>query len=199
MSTEGTEAVVELWPKLGFSRIGELDYWVPQYDAEWAAEAARRLLAGEPLGPMQYGAALFFQRAADMPAVLKEINHYLERAPSSLRQLNIAVHYLARQELVGKRQAKRVLAYVAKAWRIKESTVKDAVTDRGRDAKAALEELLRFYLTRPGVSASRSDALQKIDADMCFRATLSWFTAREKPKRSKKSVNSSGFSPPTLR
>ena len=181
-----------LWPNLGFVRVGALDYHVRQYDAEWLRHVAERVQqSGQSLGPQQWMVETCLRDLASSTAAIKELNKYTTRAPQPLRGLNIAVHYLANKEIVGKRLAKNALADVATAWSMKPSAVKDLNGLFAQKASEELEVLVKLCTSRPHQSWDRRDVLAAIDADMRHRAQrLDWLAIRRKSgkRKSKRSA-----------
>lgn len=174
-----------LWPKLGFLQLGALDYGVMQFDTDWLLKAAERLhdasAACQALGALRWSVGECLRRLAEAPAARKELNHYLERAPQSVRGLNIAVHYLASSELNGKSASAQL--HVARAWSMKEPTVKDLNRKYGKRARPELEAAVKLVMSRPQHTWTRSQVLEAFDADMTSRAQLPWFNARRSKSR----------------
>jgi hypothetical protein len=146
-------------------RIRGLDYVVPQYDAEWFREMARRIQRAESLSV----ATVCFMQMADTPAAIQALNHHKPQVPHELMGLNRAVHYLVRSELLAQSKTKEALHDVALAWRIAEGTIADDVRDFGGHARYLLDEHIEAG-TRPPNHATRAEFLQSFDNKMQRRA-----------------------------
>jgi hypothetical protein len=146
-------------------RIRGLDYEVPQYDAEWFREMARRIQRAESLNV----AAVCFAQMADTPAAIQALNHHKPQIPHELMGLNRAVHYLVRSELRGQSCTKEALHDVALTWRIAEGTIADDVRDYGGRARYLLDEHIEAG-TRPPNHATRAEFLRSFDNKMQRRA-----------------------------
>jgi hypothetical protein len=169
-----------LWPRLGFVRLGSLDYQVPQYSSAWLAAAAKRLQSQpgdptyQPHGPIDHAIGSCLAQLAATPAALKKLNEYSERAPQSVRALNVALHYRVRRELDGKGQNKKSRGGVAQAWRMARSgsSVKDANRKYGVAAAKEMTRVIKLCASRP---MTRLEVLEALDADLRKRAWLPWF------------------------
>jgi hypothetical protein len=181
-----TDETPKLWRRLGVERVGSLDYSVPQYHAEWLTHAANQLQGTPeepvPTRPLDHAIGACLLLLSETPSALKELNHYLQRAPQKVRALNVAVHYCARRELDGEGNSSRSRGIVAQTWGIKDASVKDAHRKYGKDAALELEHLVKLCTSRPHQPCTRSEVLEALDADMCERARLPWFKLREAAK-----------------
>lgn len=170
----------KLWAATGLAWVGELDYGVPQFDVEWLEDASKELMAasGKPPAPaLLYNVAVCLHRMAESRTALRALNRYRRnQAPPALYGLNVAVHLAASSELQGR---KRALNHVAAAWDREPNTVEDYRTDHGEAAAEKLEQLVE---SRRKHGIGRNAVLQQIDADMCQRAKLPWFTRRKKKR-----------------
>ncbi len=177
-----TETNLPLWPNSRFTLIGPLDYVVLQFNVDWLRHIAAILDSKGDLGdlsPHRWNVARCLSSLADAPAALKELNRYADRAPPSVRGLNVAVHCLAVEELHGRHAGSRV----SKAWNVSAATVKDYLKVHRKVARHELEQLIRLRSER---EASRRELLTALDADMRYRATLPWMQARKTPRKTKK-------------
>jgi hypothetical protein len=159
----GVATVSERWPRLGL-RDGELDYLVAQYDAQWFLDMAQRIESGQSLA----AAARCFLQLAKNPAAIKELNHHRPLVPRKILGLNRAAHYQVRLELLGDAKlVKRARSEIAAVWRTKEGTIKDDVSDFGKDARRILE---RTITDKQLESRDRASVLRDFDSDMTHRA-----------------------------
>ncbi len=172
-----------LWPRLGFVNVGPLDYLVPQYDVAWLTHNAHQLQT-DPRRPTDWNIGQFLRQIAETPAAIKELNRCLERAPESIRALNIAVHFRAKRE--SGETFKKALYQVALTWNCAEGTVKAADRDHGRAARSELDALVQLVEKSRG--SQRLAILAMLWDDMADRAKLSWFAAR-KPATKKQVKN----------
>jgi hypothetical protein len=181
------------WPNLGFTSLGGLDYVVPQYNAttlfkagEWITQDGVKEEDKRYVGPHWVGELL--KQLAGYPSIIRKLNRYSKLAPRSVYARNVALHLLARQEIEGNGGRKKALAHVAQAWRTKDKSVADCLTDRGADARAVLADIVQSVSTRPGASSDRLEILRNLDADLCYRAnSLPWLSRRKKKKARAKS------------
>ncbi len=157
------------WERLGFSYIGELEYLPPKYDAEWLRHVAKRIESGESLGPLAHDAAACFERLAETPVAITAMNKPRPRKRGDILRLNRAVHYLVHLKLLGvERHVKRARSDIAGAWRVKEGTIKDDVSDLGKEAKGIIDRIISH---KQSDSRDR-DILRDFDSDMAHRAAL---------------------------
>lgn len=172
------------WPRMKFSQFGSLEYLVPQFDPGWCQYMAQKIRSDEPLNPaVRHIIGECLLKLADTQRALDELNHHLERAPESIRALNIAVHYLALRELLGKGKSSQARGRVADAWSIRDATVKKAVTGQ-QSAQQEYERLISFGLSQHqarGLATTRAEMIEMIQLDMCDRARLPWFSHRKAP------------------
>jgi hypothetical protein len=160
----GIAAVSERLPE---SDLDELDYLVPQYDARWFLDMAKRIESGQSLA----AAARCFLQIANTPAAIKKLNHYRLLVPREILGLNRAFHYLVRlgllREVKQVKLVKRARSEIAAVWGTKEATIKDDFGDFGKDAQRILERIVTHEQSR---SRNRASVLKDFDSDMTHRA-----------------------------
>jgi hypothetical protein len=167
---------------LGYSHAGALDYSVMLIDATWLEFAAHLIESKNEIGSPRHDIACCLRKLAATPAALKELNRYRQRAPQAVRALNIAVHYLACKELLGKSDA--ALLAVAQVWKGKESTVKDANRKFGKQAQSELRSLVKLSMVEK--FKTKEDVLSALVADMADRVNLDWMIPRKKPRKNRR-------------
>jgi hypothetical protein len=157
-----------LWPRLGFTFVGGLDYAVTVLDAPGLMHVAGMLDNDKAHRTYAVGvAATVLRQLAQTPAALKSLNRIKPQTPRSVRGINVAAHYLVAKERLGKAEAAR--KYVIKAWAMTHASVVDDITDYRREAQRILGKLIEDA----GATRSRAEILQAIDDDMCSpRASL---------------------------
>jgi hypothetical protein len=172
------------WPRMKFSQFGSLEYLIPQFDPEWCQYMARKIISDEPLNAaVRHIIGECLLKLGETPRALDELNHHLDRAPESIRALNIAIHYLALRELLGKGKSSQARGRVADAWSIKDATVKKAVTAQ-TSAHQEYGRLISFGLRQHrarALATTRAEIIEMIQLDMCDRAILPWFSHRKAP------------------
>jgi hypothetical protein len=102
---------------------------------------------------------------ASHPALNKKLN----RNPASVRNANIALHYLIACKLEPKKLAAR--QRVADVWLIAPATVKDIAIEHGPTALTWLVNLIEHIDVRSEF-ATRDEILRALDADMIARAPV---------------------------
>ena len=189
-----------LWPNLGFERIGELDYIVVQYDAEWLRCIGKRLQAGEPLAgaprceqskvvrgprPLEWNIGQCLLDLGNNAAALRELNNYSDRSAQT-RELNMAVHFAARWELFGKSRtyAAKARGEVIGAWKAEDASVKDAWLNRRKEAQQSIENIVGLR-DDDANRWSRQKTLTALCADMRIRACANWAQKVKRQRRRK--------------
>lgn len=160
------------WTRLRFMNYGPLDYWPREYDPNWLRESARRLQAGEELGSMAYFLGQCLLDLVENNSALQALNDHSDRS-AEFRALNMAVHYAAEKEHLGKALAARV--HVANTWGAQEGTVKRYYTEYKTRAQALIDDIVNSCATRPeDQRTDRPQTLALLCADMVERSRISW-------------------------
>jgi len=170
------------WPRLGYNVIGQLDYMVPQYDAQWLLDAAALIQPFETQDRRLLSVSECLRKIAETPAAIKELNHHRPLAPREIVALNRAVHYRVYLERLGKNQEKRARATIADVWHVAEPTIRDDDYHFGDEAQRVIESLFEHASVADRIKG-RNEFLEDFDLDLHGQAAR-----MSKPSESRKAT-----------
>ena len=128
------------WPRLGFSRLGELDHRPGKFDKGELLELAALLDSGEPLSSRErYWAAEILRQLVAKRVALNALNRPQKSVPGEIIETMRALHYLVRTKILGRRSSNAALKAVALVWggksvlTIKENFTARKIEEQSRD------------------------------------------------------------------
>jgi hypothetical protein len=136
--------------------VPALDKKAAPYPPDWLRERSERYASDPEMAGL-----------LDMLASYPALNNKLNRESVSVRNQNIALHYMIACELEPKKIAAR--QRVADLWLIAPATVKDIAIEHRATASTWLLNFIAHIDARSDF-ATRHDILRALDADMIMRA-----------------------------